>query len=279
MKIHFLVNRRVPDVPSPVLAEVYRHLARAGHQVLVSIPEEELRRCDQVDVDADLYVIKSHTELAYSLAGALDTAGARQLNPYAAWSLTQDKIIIANLLRAGGIPTPNSWITSSPDLLDELIELHPLIVKPHRGHRGEGIRVVTTRQDLENLDLTREPVIVQERIPGPGHDLKVYIVGQHVFGVVKPFSEVSFARAGVPCNLDSSVADIARRCGTVLGLGLYGIDVIESPSGPVVVDVNTFPGYKGVPDPGPMIAQYIDDFACGRFELQPSLPVTGSAVP
>src|SRR5207244_2896490 len=35
------------------------------------------------------------------------------------------------------------------------------------------------------------------------------------------------------------------------------LDVVESPRGPWVVDVNTFPGYKGVPDAASRIAQYI----------------------
>jgi MFS family permease len=43
--------------------------------------------------------------------------------------------------------------------------------------------------------------------------------------------------------------------------------VIESRDGPVVVDVNYFPGYKGVPDVAPLIATYIEDYAIGRHRL------------
>ena len=61
---------------------------------------------------------------------------------------------------------------------------------------------------------------------------------------------------------------IALRCGQVCGLGLYGLDVVESQCGPVVVDVNYFPGYKGVPDVAPRIADYIDQYARGHYGLR-----------
>jgi Inositol 1,3,4-trisphosphate 5/6-kinase ATP-grasp domain len=43
--------------------------------------------------------------------------------------------------------------------------------------------------------------------------------------------------------------------------------VIECPDGPVVVDLNYFPGYKGVPDIAPRLADYIDEFARGAHPL------------
>jgi hypothetical protein len=36
-----------------------------------------------------------------------------------------------------------------------------------------------------------------------------------------------------------------------------------------VVDVNYFPGYKGVPNAAGMIADYIDDYAKGKVTLTP----------
>ena len=38
-------------------------------------------------------------------------------------------------------------------------------------------------------------------------------------------------------------------------------------SGPVVVDVNSFPGYAGVPGAAKVIADYIDGYAHGRHSL------------
>jgi ribosomal protein S6--L-glutamate ligase len=121
------------------------------------------------------------------------------------------------------------------------------------------------------------PVLVQEHVRGCGEDLKVYVAGEEVFAVRKPFSADSFTRPGRPVPVTPEVREMALRCGAACGLGLYGLDVIESPDGPVVVDLNYFPGYKGVPGVAALLADYIDEFACGARRLAlPELAVLTS---
>lgn len=104
MKLHFMIVRRVPPVPSPVLVECYEILRGRGYTVTEDIAEEIIQRPDLMKIDADLYLLKSHTELSLALAGVLFTQGANMLNPYQSCSLIQSKIITSKLLREGGIP-------------------------------------------------------------------------------------------------------------------------------------------------------------------------------
>jgi ribosomal protein S6--L-glutamate ligase len=55
--------------------------------------------------------------------------------------------------------------------------------------------------------------------------------------------------------------DIALRCGEVVGLQVYGVDMIESEDGLWVIDVNGFPGFKGLPGIDEVLADYIYDYA------------------
>ena len=64
--------------------------------------------------------------------------------------------------------------------------------------------------------------------------------------------------------MTDEVRRIALRCGEAFGLGLYGLDIIESPDGPSVVDVNYFPGYKGIARAPEAVASYIARYAQGR---------------
>ncbi len=272
MKIFFMVVRRVPPVPSPVLLEAYDILRSRGHEIGESIAEEVLQRPDQLTPAHDLYVLKSHTELSLSLAGVLYAQGARLLNPYRSCALTQNKIVVSRLLHLAGVPAPRSWVTGDLSLARKLIEETPLIIKPYMGHRGAGLHLVRRPDDLAAIPQPDYPVIIQELIDGPGEDLKIYVVGDQVFGVQKPFSESSFAVAGRPVPISEEVRQIALRTGKACGLGLYGLDIIESKHGPYVVDVNYFPGYKGVPDAAALIADYIDGYARGRFRLDPPGP-------
>ena len=253
--------RRVPAVPSPVLVEVFDLLRRRGHDVDGAIAEERVARPDLMEPEHDLYVLKSHTPLSLSLAGVLDARGARLLEPYEACARTQNKIITSRLLRAAGVATPRTWVIGDPSQLAPVIARRPLIVKPYQGHRGAGVHVVHSLPELTAAAAAAGrdgAIVIQEYIPGPGDDLKLYVVGHEVFAVRKPFSSTSFSVPGVPATVTGDVRDLALRCGAALGLGLYGIDVIESPQGPVVVDVNFFPGYKGVPGVAPLIADHID---------------------
>jgi ribosomal protein S6--L-glutamate ligase len=266
-RIYVMLARRVPPVPSPVLAEVFHLLGGAGFRVESGIAEALLARPDELRVEHDLYVLKSHTELSLSLAGALHLQGARILNPFPNCTVTQNKIVASRLLRAAGIPIPRCWVTGDLRLLEPVARQGPLIIKPYLGHRGAGLHVVRSPMDLALVPPPEAPVIVQDYVGSGGEDLKVYVVGEEVFAVRKPFSPTSFAVPGRPCPVDPRVRDIALRCGRAFGLGLYGLDVVEGPGGPWVVDVNTFPGYKGVPGVAPRIADYIARYAAGRVAL------------
>lgn len=269
VRLYFLLVRRVPPVPSPVLADAFERLERRGFTVEGGIAEELVDRVDTLEPEHDLYLLKSHTELSLSIAGALHARGARLLNPYGSCTAAQNKIVAASRLRAAGVPVPRSWVTGDLQLLRPIADRIPLIVKPYLGHRGLGIHVVRTPDELELIPAPDAAVVVQEYVEGDGEDLKLYVVGDQVFGVRKPFSPTSFTVPGRPCVVRDDVGEIALRVGSALGLGLYGIDVVEGPSGPVVVDVNYFPGYKGVPDAGALIASYIEGYARGEISLEP----------
>lgn len=269
MKLHFMIVRRVPPVPSPVLLECYDILRGRGYTVSEDIAEEVMQRSDLLRVEADVYLLKSHTELALALAGILFTQGANILNPYQSCSLIQSKIITSKLLRQAGIPAPDSWVTGDLGLAKQLLAKHPLIIKPHMGHRGAGVHLCRIPEDIDKIPAPITPMIIQEAIPGPGEDLKIYCVGDQVQGVRKQFSEASFSVAGRHGEISDQVRRISQRVGEVCGLGLYGLDIIESDRGPYVVDVNYFPGYKGVPNAAGLIADYIDEYARGKVTLTP----------
>lgn len=259
MKISFLLTRRVPDVPSPVLLEAFDLLRARGHEVDGWIPEDYLTGATTVEQDADVYLLKSHTEHALSVAGALHDAGSRVINDYHACLIAQDKVTAARRMRALGIPTPDTWLVADPALVGELVEGGPLILKPNRGHRGAGVVLVRSVSELPTE--LAGPTIAQRFAPGPGEDLKVYVAGEKVWAVRKTFDTHSFTRAGRPVPVSAEVYDIAQRVRRGFGLELFGIDVIESPQGPQVIDVNYFPGYKGCEEPAPQIVEVIDRLA------------------
>jgi ribosomal protein S6--L-glutamate ligase len=269
--IHFLLVRRTPPGLGPVLTEVYDRLRSRGLEVDDSIPEERLVSPEELAVRHDLYVLKSHTELALSLAGTLCALGARLLNPHWGCLLTQDKVTSVKLLSDAGVPVPCSWVTDDYELLIPLLEEEPLIAKPHRGHLGKGIHILRSPKDIGRLSPAQGPFLFQRYLQTDGEDVKTYVVGRKVFAVTKRFAPDSYQIHGRPAELDARMRDIVLKCGEVLGLHLYGVDFVRTERGPFVVDVNYFPGYKGVPGAAELIADYIYTYALAGARA-PSVP-------
>jgi ribosomal protein S6--L-glutamate ligase len=258
MRLHFI---RSPKPRSVVLEELYAILGRRGHEVTESIPDGAVQDLDAVP-EHDLYILKARTKLSVSVAGILHQRGARILNPYPSCAMLLDKVVVTAALRRAGIPTPRSWAVADVSLLGDMAERLPLIVKPFDGIHSQGVRVVRHPAELENVRI-EGPVLVQEFIQGCDARLKIHGVGECVFATWKPFSLGGRHEQGQPRPIGDEVRDIALRCGRLFGLGLYGLDVLIGTEGPVVVDVNSIPGYKGVPGIAPILADYIEAYARG----------------
>ncbi len=269
MRLRFILARRDPPVPSEIVLAAQRILARRGFEIEEVIPEEALLAVDAASDPDVLWLHKSYTDLALQVAGSLDAAGARIVNPYRATAALRSKIVTAQVLARAGIPAPRTWTAGDPASLAPLLARHPLVVKPAAGWRGRGVRFVRSEAELAALPAFDAPTVVQDLVPGSGEDLRVYVAGDRVFATRKPFSDGSFAIAGRPARVGSAIEELAGRVAAAFGLVLFGLDLIETDGGPVVVDVNHFPGYKGCAGAADAVADAIGAAARRASVLQP----------
>lgn len=254
MKIYIMLAYTHTQADRPVLAEVIENLRADGFEVETGIAETFAVRPETLRVDADLYVLKSHSAMWLNLAAVLDAQNARILNSYSSCVATLNKIRTAARLHAAEIPIPRSWVTGDLARLSEVAV--PLLIKPNIGRSGFGIQLVRDRSELATTKVA-DGMLVQELIDPVADELKLYVVGEQVFGVRKDRD------SGVrePVAVERSLEDIARRCGRALGLDIFGIDVMFPPTGPVVVDVNYFPSFKGVPAAPRALSEFIRSYA------------------
>ena len=240
------------------MPDVVGLLAKRGAIVEVIHAEERLLDLSRLQVEHDLYLLKEKTEIALSLAGALHALGASILNPYPVSTILRDKIATFRVLQAAGLPTPETYAVTHPRALIPLLEAGPLVVKPYRGSRGRGVRVVHTAAGLDAVVPGEEPIFAQRYHPPSGRDRKMYAIGDDVFCVKRVFPATTHEeKIGEPSPVSPELAEITRRCGRALGIDLIGVDIIESGGTPYVVDASSFPGFKGVPDAPLRLARYI----------------------
>jgi len=236
---------------------VVRLVGESGAVAEVVHPVDRVVDLSKVRVEHDLYVLRHSSGFSLSLAGALHELGAVIVNPYPVSAALRDKVIASRILQAAGVPTPDTYVASHPDQLLPLLDLGPLVIKPHEGAGGHNVRIVRSRAELAEVNCGREPVFAQRYISNDGRDRKIYAIGGQIFGVKKVFPRrTEEEKQGEPFPLSPELRDLALRCGRAFGIDLYGVDIIESEGMPYVVDMCSIPGFKGVPDAPRLLAQY-----------------------
>lgn len=260
MKVGFIMKKKEYAHSTPIMEELFCKLRKRGLRVTTLMPEEHMFDLHQLCVENDLYILRPGVELALSLASMLHDQGANILNSYEACAYVQDKARVTRRLLQANIPSARSYIVGNLNHAFNELEGAPIIVKPHRGSYGEGIRILH-RPNIwgENK---RGGYFVQELIKTDGYDLKVYVIGDKVFALRRRFPANSFEdKLGRPVPVDSEVRKIASKVGELFNLHIFGVDFIESDSGYRVIDVNYFPGFVGVPNATSHLAEYIHNYA------------------
>jgi ribosomal protein S6--L-glutamate ligase len=253
VRLCFIVEERYENEVMP--GAVVDVLRSCGHHVDVLRPNGtvtdlwELLPTDVARYDA--FVLKTVSEgPGLSLLDAAAAAGVTTVNDYRAIRLARDKAVAAVRARAAGIPFPKTWFASRTGLLDQIPpDAYPLVIKPNNGSSLKDVYRVDTPEELARLDIgdsTR--MLAQPYLPNPGYDLKVYNPGDEVFATIKrsplhPGAEVVEEQIPVPPEL----RNLGRAVGRVFGLDIYGIDVIKTRDGFMVLDINDFPSFGRVP--------------------------------
>lgn len=257
MRVVIVALRHPSGRFSVLVPEMVDRLHSLGCDVEIIDPDAGPVDLGAVQTDADVYILKSGTEAALSFAGVLHARGARVVNPYPVAAACRDKVVQTHVLAEADVPVPQSWMTVDPmSLLSQLSE-GPLILKDPRGSQGRGLEIVHDRDRLAALPGGTPWLAMRYHRP-EGQDLKLYRIGDEVFGVERIFPARTYTqKLGRPYAVSDELRDIVLRCGDAFGISVYGVDVIRSRGKHWVVDMSSFPGFKGVPAAGRRIVDHV----------------------
>ena len=272
LRIAILMGRSFTDERG--MPEVVRLLGELGATARSLHLGDDLIDVARVRLDYDLYVLKNRKDLGMSVAAELHRAGAALINPYPVAALLRDRIVTFRVLRAAGVPVPETFVASHASQLLPALDRGPLIIRPHRRARLRGSEVVSNAAELAALGPMEEPVFAQRYHAADGSThCKIYSIGNERFGVlrVRPARTPDEMR-GEPLTLTPELEDIARRCGSAFGIDLFGVDVVQSDGRTYVIDISSFPGLNGVPDGPGRLARYIYAAAERAVRGEPIVP-------
>ena len=261
---------------------------RPDHPLLATLPGLLGRRhrvtvfdaADPASADlgptADLYLLKSRAPQAVALARRLERLGGRVVNGAEATERSLDRLHMASVARGAGLPFPGTrHFARLADLADASEAGFPLIVKSRTSRSGDLVARVNGPGELRTL--TRhwadEPVVAQRFVANDGRDHKVWVIGERIFAGLRHSPLIrdvpKTARLLDPRQLPQGWLDLIRAVGDAFGLRIYGVDILDTGDGPTVVDVNPFPGCRGVPDAPRALAAFVRRAVpCGRPPLR-----------
>jgi ribosomal protein S6--L-glutamate ligase len=260
--MHICLIMDNPETPHhPVIAVALQQLSTMHDVRLLDIRTLTGPQAIAVEKEhprADLYLLKSHAPQALDLAHYLGQQDALVVNSWASSVACQDRVIMAQRMYEANLPWPCTKnfptlqaLLSDPDMLASLS--FPLIIKSAYSHRGDLVDKVHSVEQLRSLtgNWGREPIVLQEFVAGDGWDIKLWVIDQQIFAARRRTPlETNTSKEDFPIpphELPADWAHIALEIGRVFDLRLYGVDLLLTAQGPMIVDINSFPGFRGVP--------------------------------
>ncbi|MEM0517841.1 MULTISPECIES: 30S ribosomal protein S6--L-glutamate ligase [Aequorivita] len=174
---------------------------------------------------------------------------------------SRDKLRSLQILSRAGLGLPKTVFTNYSKNVKEIVDQAggaPVIIKLLEGTQGIGVILVETRKAAESVieafNNLQARVIVQEFIKeAGGADIRAFIVDGQVVGAMKRQGKEGEFRSNLHRGGTASVIKLtdeeetaALKAAKAMGLGIAGVDMLQSARGPLILEVNSSPGLEGI---------------------------------
>jgi len=172
-------------------------------------------------------------------------------------SLAESKAQTTFVLRSAGLPVPRTAVTQDLDhAIAAVRDFGTAVIKPLYGSFGIGIERLCAEACEEFLPAFMQDygvAYIQEYIPNEGRDIRAFVVGDEIpaamYRVAGPGqwkTNVFQGAACRACELSPLIHNICLEAARIAGLDYTGVDVIEGPDGPVILELNGTPSWYGL---------------------------------
>ncbi|MEO2060853.1 MULTISPECIES: 30S ribosomal protein S6--L-glutamate ligase [Mesonia] len=197
------------------------------------------------------------------------TAVVRQFEMMGAFTTTdsealvrsRDKLRSLQVLSRARIGLPKTVFTNYSRDVEGVIKQvggTPLVIKLLEGTQGLGVVLAETKNAaqsvIEAFNGLQARVIVQEFIKeAKGADIRAFVVDGHVVGAMKRQGKEGEFRSNLHRGGSAEVIQLtdeeeiaAVKAAKSMGLGVAGVDLLQSARGPLILEVNSSPGLEGI---------------------------------
>ena len=174
---------------------------------------------------------------------------------------SRDKLRCLQVLSKEGIGLPKTVFTNYSRNVEHVVESAggaPVVLKLLEGTQGLGV-VLAENQNaaqsvLEAFNGLKARVIVQQFIKeAGGADIRAFVVDGEVVGAMKRQGKEGEFRSNLHRGGTATILELteeekrtAIKAAEAVGLGVAGVDLLQSSRGPLVLEVNSSPGLEGI---------------------------------
>ena len=187
----------------------------------------------------------------------LERLGLYVVNPPEAIEHCVDKYDLLAILEDAGLPVPRTAVTEDVD--EALKAFHELggdvVVKPIFGSRGVGSTRVNDPEVaytvFRAIAFFHGVIYLQEFVPHGCSDIRAFVVGDRVVAAMRRVAnswKTNYSQGArpEPLKLGYELEELAVKSAQLIKCKIAGVDILEGPKGPVVVEVNSQPGWRGL---------------------------------
>jgi len=183
------------------------------------------------------------------------------VNESVAIKRSRDKLRFLQLLSRENVGMPRTGFTYSSADTSKLLDYigkPPYVIKVLEGTQGIGVVLADTRKSAESsIEAFRgldAQILVQEFIgESDGADIRCLVVGGEVVAAMKRQGKEGEFRSNLHRGGSATLVELtpeetatAVNAAKVTGLNVAGVDFLRSDRGPLVMEVNSSPGLKGI---------------------------------
>jgi ribosomal protein S6--L-glutamate ligase len=174
---------------------------------------------------------------------------------------SRDKLRSLQILSGAGLGLPVTAFTNYSKDVTRVIEKvggAPCVLKLLEGTQGIGVVLAETQSAaksvLEAFNGLQARVIVQQFIrEAGGSDIRAFVVDGVIVGAIKRQGKEGEFRSNLHqggtaklIELSDEEENAALMATKALGLGIAGVDMLQSDNGPLIMEVNSSPGLEGI---------------------------------
>ncbi len=189
----------------------------------------------------------------------LESLGVPSLNSASGIAIARDKLSTLQCLARHGVPAvATAFARDARDVRGgiEVLGGPPVVVKLSDGSQGMGVMLAESAAGAESIvgafHVFNQHILVQPFLRGDG-DLRLIVAGGRVVAAMRRRAAAgefrnNLHRGGVAIvhHADAEERRIAVEAVRAVGLRAAGVDLMESPKGPLVLEVNASPGLQGI---------------------------------